>query len=213
MINSELRGYCEEHILPQYDHYDKGHGRAHIDEVVTGAAQLARRYDVDCDMIYAAAIFHDLGLVEGRELHHMTSGRMAREDRFLISFFSASQLETIAQAIEDHRASNPNPPRTIYGEIISSADRRVDIDTIIMRAYYYRSSHLEELGLATIIDEIHRHISAKYGESGYVKIPILTISNGRNLSRLRTLLGDVETFKAYCAEVIARNVELANVEL
>ena len=45
---------------------------------------------------------------------------------------------TIKDAIEDHRASSNHEPRTIYGRIVSTADRTIiDIDNTIRRSYSY----------------------------------------------------------------------------
>ena len=83
-------------------------------------------YDVDKDVLYAAAAFHDTGLVDGREVHHMSSGRIIREDPHLKEWFTPDKIETIAQAAEDHRASSGCEPRSIYGKIVAEADRDIE---------------------------------------------------------------------------------------
>ncbi len=108
-IEPTLYHYLQHSILPQYDHYDKGHNRDHIEEVAAGAFELAENYTVNVNMLYAA------------------------------------------------------------------------------------SQH---------IDVIFKHISEKYGEGGYLKLPILTQQNKESLAHLRALLSHEEAFKAHCAEVI-----------
>ncbi|MBR2544488.1 hypothetical protein IKF04_04315 [Candidatus Saccharibacteria bacterium] len=49
-------------------------------------------------------------------------------------FFEA-EIETMAEAVEDHRASLKGDPRSIYGKIVSSADRNVDVDDMLARSY------------------------------------------------------------------------------
>lgn len=45
----------------------------------------------------------------------------------------------MSEAIEDHRASLEYIPRSIYGKIISSADRNTSIEDILKRTYEYRN--------------------------------------------------------------------------
>ncbi len=202
MINNELQTYCQEQILPQYDNYDRGHNRDHILTVVDGVAEFAQSHDADCDMLYVAAIFHDLGLVHGRETHHLSSAQMLREDHFIQRFFSAEQIDIIAEAIEDHRASSKSAPRSIYGEILSSADRIIDPETIIKRCYFHNIAKYPDGSLDENLDKIYDHIVNKYGENGYLKVPILTRRNALGLSTLRSMLGDEASFRLKCIEVI-----------
>ncbi len=201
-IERRLIEYCQRAILPQYENYDKGHRQEHIEEVAQGAMEIAQGYEINLDMLYTAAIFHDIGLIEGRKYHHLSSARIMSQDSFIQQLFTPEQIVIIAQAIEDHRASCDHEPRSIYGEILSSADRTIDIDTIIIRAYYYRETELERLGIERIIDEIYQHIKEKYGEGGYLRLPILTKRNAASLAELRALLHDETTFKHYALKLI-----------
>ncbi len=204
MITQSLLHYCETQVLPKYDSYDRGHNREHIDQVVGGVLELGPTYDVNLDMLYAAAVFHDLGVVEGRETHHLTSARMLREDIFIADFFTEEQIEVIALAIEDHRASSKNEPRSIYGMVLSSADRIIDPDTIIRRTYFYGLKHYPGLTIEAYLDRIYDHIMEKYAEGGYMKVPILTSKNKEGLDRLRFLASDCNSFKEYCRQLIER---------
>ncbi len=51
------------------------------------------------------------------------------------------EIETVAQAAEDHRASSDHDPRSIYGRIVAEADRLIDPVTIIRRTIQYVLSH------------------------------------------------------------------------
>lgn len=92
---------------------------------------------ISTDMMYAIAAFHDLGLQEDRKTHHLVSGRIVREDERLRKEFTPEQIETMAQAVEDHRASSDHEPRSIYGKIVAEADRLIDKDTILRRTLQY----------------------------------------------------------------------------
>ncbi len=202
-VSKKLKFYLDYTILRRYDSYDKGHNRDHIEEVAEGVLELAVGRNVDCNMLYTAAIFHDLGLCEGRETHHISSARMLREDSFINEFFTSEQVETIAEAIEDHRASAKNPPRSIYGEILSSADRVIDPDKIILRSFYHSEKYHPELTLEGHIDRIYQHIVEKYGEGGYLRVPILTERNRQGLQRLREMITNEEAFKGCIRKVLS----------
>ncbi len=202
MINIELKRYLEQEILPQYDNYDKGHNRDHILEVANGSLELANNREVNLDMVYTAAIFHDIGLCEGRDIHHLASAKMLRSDNFISNYFSATNLEIIAQAIEDHRASSKESPRSIYGEILSSADRIINLDTIILRSFYHSEKHCPHYSTIEHINRIYNHIQDKYGEGGYLKIPILTKRNKEALQHLRAMIVNQDEFKDYCSNLL-----------
>ncbi len=73
MINEALKNYISTAILSQYDNFDKGHDRRHIDHVITESLTLAQAYDVDKNMVYTIAAYHDIGIPRGRKEHHIFS--------------------------------------------------------------------------------------------------------------------------------------------
>lgn len=68
---------------------------------------------MNIDMVYIIAAYHDLGRLVDNETHNIESGKMVREDKFLRENFSAEEVETMAEAVEDHRASLGHEPRSI----------------------------------------------------------------------------------------------------
>ena len=160
-MNAELKKYIESEIIPRYENFDKAHGTDHAKAVIERALELALHYDVDKDMIYAAAAFHDTGLGEGRKNHHLASGRIIREDTRLRQWFSAEQIETIARAAEDHRASLGHEPRCIYGKIIAEADRLIDPETVIRRCVLFGLEHEPELNRAGQFERTYEHLVEK----------------------------------------------------
>lgn len=186
MHDMTLREYIEKEILPRYENYDSAHRLDHIGAVISRSADLAKGYDVDKDMVYAIAAYHDLGICEGRELHHLSSARMMREDRNLSQWFSEGQIETMAQAVEDHRASAKSAPRSIYGRIVAEADREIDADTIVRRTIEYGLSHYPEYDRQEQFNRFKEHIAEKYARGGYIKIWIQEGENARRLEAFRT---------------------------
>ena len=184
-----LREYIEGSILPQYEGYDSAHRLDHIGAVISRSADLAAGLDVDMDMVYAIAAYHDLGICEGRELHHLSSARMMREDDNLRQWFTEEQIEIMAQAVEDHRASAKSAPRSVYGRIVAEADREIDADIIVRRTIEYGLSHYPEYDRAGHFNRFKEHIAEKYARGGYIKI---WIPEGENARRLEAFRSEIE---------------------
>ena len=125
-IPTDLREYIEINILPQYATFDKAHRLNHAKKVIEESMKLAQYYEVEPAMVYTIAAYHDLGLCEGREFHHLISGKILAADEKLRKWFSEAQLQTMKEAVEDHRASNKQAPRSMYGKIVAEADRIIN---------------------------------------------------------------------------------------
>ena len=187
-LTSGLIDYIEAEILPRYDAFDKAHNRKHAITVLVKSLRLAQHYDVSPAMVYTIAAFHDTGLVEGREHHHTASARIIREDKRLKELFTAEEIEIMADAVEDHRASSSKPPRTIYGKIVAEADRIIDSTTIMTRTIQYGLSHYPELSEEGHIERAVAHIKEKYGKGGYLKLWIPESDNAAKLQDFRALI-------------------------
>lgn len=185
-----LKEYIENEIIPRYDNFDAAHQRDHVLTVIDQALTISEGYGLDKDMLYAAAAFHDTGLVAGRKTHHLESGKIIREDPVLPQFFSQEQIETIAQAAEDHRASSDHEPRSVYGRVIAEADRVIDPMTIIRRTIQYGLSNYPEKEKEEQYERMLEHIHEKYAEGGYLKLWIKESPNAQRLEQLREIIRD-----------------------
>lgn len=185
-----MKKYIEQEILPRYDTFDKAHQRDHADYVIRQSLELAQHYDVDLDMVYAIAAYHDTGLAIDRKTHHLESGKILRSDTSLREWFSAEQIETMAQAVEDHRASSDHEPRSIYGKIVAEADRQIDGMTILRRTIQYGISHYPELDKEGHWLRTWEHLQEKYAEGGYLKLWIPESTNAPRLCAFQELLKD-----------------------
>ena len=195
-MNKSLVEFIEGNIIPMYDGFDAGHGREHVNAVVEEALRLAGFYDVNADMVYAAAAYHDTGLIVDRKTHHLESGRIIREDRGLRRWFSEQEIEVIAQAAEDHRASSDHEPRSIYGKIIAEADRQIVPESIILRTVQYGLKHYPELDIEGHWLRTCEHMAEKYDEGGYLKLWIPESRNAEGLARLREIIHDKSRLRA-----------------
>ncbi len=194
-MNSSLKQYIEEKILPRYDAFDAAHQRDHVLKVIAQSAELAQHYDVDTDMVYVIAVYHDLGLEVDRDTHHIESARIIREDKALLKWFLPEQIEIMAEAAEDHRASNEYEPRSIYGKIIAEADRDIDGPTIIRRTIQYGLKHYPTLDKQGHFERFLDHMANKYAKGGYLKLWIPESPNAAKLKEFQTLLKNPETIK------------------
>ena len=195
MIRQELTTYIEQEILPRYDHFDTAHQRNHAEEVIERSLALAEHYDVDNDMVYAIAAYHDTGLCEGRDTHHLVSGRIIREDKRLREWFDESQIEAMAQAAEDHRASSGHEPRSIYGKIVAEADRLISPEKVIRRTIQFGLDHSPELDKEGQYQRFKAHLLEKYSDTGYLRLWIPESDNAVRLEELRKIIRDEAAMK------------------
>ena len=131
-MNEKLMSYIERDIFPKYDRF-YSHGMLHINNVIANMMELAEYYDLDKNMAYAIASFHDLGLGVDRDNHEYESGRLLFSDTTLRDFFSDEQMLIMKEAVEDHRGSRKERPRNFYGECVSDSDRDFDIALLAKR--------------------------------------------------------------------------------
>ncbi len=196
-MNKSLVEYIESTIIPMYDGFDAGHGREHVNAVIAEALRLAGFYDVNADMVYAVAAYHDTGLSVDRNTHHLESGRIIREDRGLRRWFTEQEIEIIAQAAEDHRASSDHEPRTVYGKIVAEADRQIIPESIIVRTVQYGFKHYPELDKEGHWGRLCEHMAEKYDVGGYLKLWIPESRNAEGLTLLRDLIHKKSRLREY----------------
>ena len=189
-MNPSLVEYIESEVIPRYASFDKAHREDHARTVIDRAMAMGEAYDIDRDMLYTAAACHDLGLAVDRKTHHLESGRIIRADSRLLDWFSPEQVETIAQAAEDHRASATAPPRSLYGRLVAEADRLIVPETIIRRTIQFGLSHYPELDKEGHWERTLEHLHEKYAEGGYLHLLIPGSPNEEPLERLRAIIRD-----------------------
>ena len=190
MVNPAIIAYVELEILPRYEHFDAAHQRNHADEVIERSLALAKHYEVDNDMVYTIAAYHDTGLCEGRDTHHLVSGRIIRDDKKLRDWFTEEQIETMAQAAEDHRASSGHEPRSIYGKIVAEADRLISPEKVIRRTIQFTQDHFPNYDKERQFQRFREHLMEKYSDTGYLKLWLPESENAPRLEELRKIIRD-----------------------
>lgn len=206
-IREDIQKFVFDEIVPKYAGFDPAHKEDHALTVIEQAMLLMDRMSAwraaqneetasnwqevpEREMLFIAAACHDLGLVNGRERHHLDSGIIIRNDPRLRQWFTEKDIETIAQAAEDHRASGKSAPRSIYGKIVAEADRVIDGETIIRRTIQFGFTHYPSLDREAHIKRAVEHLREKYGRGGYLKLWIPWSDNATRLNALQEMIAD-----------------------
>lgn len=170
MINNDLRKYIEEHIFSLNNKNDIGHNMEHVLYVIKRSLKFAEEVDnidININMVYVIASYHDVGHHIDAKNHEKVSSEIFLNDVEMKKYFNEEERKIISEAILDHRASGNNEPRSVYGKIVSSADRNTSLDEPLMRTYQYTKKHCPELSIDEMIDRAMKHLIDKYGREGY----------------------------------------------
>lgn len=210
--------YIYEEIVPRYADFDAAHKEDHALTVINQSMKLLDemgpwlssqekpdpqwKVSVDREVLKMAAACHDLGLVNGRDRHHLDSGEIIRADRNLQQWFSPEEIELIAQAAEDHRASGKAEPRSIYGKIVAEADRVIEAETIIRRTIQFGHKHYPDLSREEHMERAVAHLKEKYGRGGYLKLWIPWSDNAARLNALQDTIADDDAIHAEVARIM-----------
>jgi len=209
-VSKKIISYVEANIIPKYQYFDKAHDISHVEKVIKNSMLIAADYDVDASMVYVIAAYHDVGLSEGRDDHEMRSSKILLEDNNLRKWFSSNELGIMAQAIEDHRASNDYKPRSIYGNIVAEADRDIDYISVLTRIAQYSLGFFPEYTEEQHFDRSYMHLIEKYGDYGYIKLWLDTEQNRKNLEELRKKMTSKEKLKKDFIAILRREGFSAN---
>jgi len=207
MVNIELKKYVEEKILPEYEKNEDAHGVEHVQYVIARSFELVKEnsLNLDEDMVYIIAAYHDIGDHIDRENHEKVSAEMMRNDLHLKQFFDDAQLQVIKEAIEDHRASSKEEPRSIYGKIVSSADRNSSIEQCFKRSYFYGKEHTPNASEEELFERAYEVMKKKFGKEGYAKFFFKDAKYEKFLLDIRALLEDKKKYiacqKAYIEKI------------
>lgn len=196
-INDELKKYVEDNILIKYKDNQNGHGIGHINYVIDRSIKFASTIeDINFDMVYVVASYHDLGHSITPDNHEVVSAQMLVEDLNLKKYFSEEEIIIMKEAIEDHRASSNSVPRNIYGKIVSSADRNTSVEEVLRRSYLYRINKRSYKSLEEVIEECRLHLSNKFGRGGYAQEKMYFDDKDYRdfLEELDSLLNDKDAF-------------------
>lgn len=205
-INKDLKKYVEENILPEYALNDEGHNENHVKLVLDRAFELAENHDVDYDMIYLIVCYHDIACHINREKHEVLSAERLLKDNNLKRFFKDEQIQIMKEAVEDHRASLDYVPRNIYGKILSSADRKVDIFDYMKTSMFFHKKKFPNATEDEMIEHSYKHAIKKFGKNGYAvtKFYIEDKKYQSFLDEIQGLIEDKEEYIKRAKEVLKK---------
>ena len=194
-INSDLKDYIEKNIFPEYSKNEPAHNIDHIKYVITRSFKFAYTLpNINYNMVYTIAAYHDIGHHIDSKKHEIISGKIMSKDENLKEFFSEEELKIIKEAIEDHRASAEHEPRSIYGKIVSTADRNNTVEACLRRSYTYGKKLEPDSTDEELFERAYKHLKMKFGENGYAKFFFKDEEYENFLKEIRELLLDKEKF-------------------
>ena len=205
-INNELKTYIEENVFPEYDKNESGHGINHIKDVIKRSFELVKenKLEVNMDMVYVIAAYHDIGHHIDSKTHEIVSADIMSKDKNLSKFFNKEELKTIKEAIEDHRASAKDDPRSIYGRIVSSADRNNKVEDCLRRTYTYGKKLNPNATDEELFLRAYDVLQNKFGEDGYAKFYFKDSRYEKFLKEIRELLKDKDKYISTQREYIKK---------
>ena len=182
-VKPRIVSYIKKEIFPRYQG-NGGHNDEHILQVISRSLNFAEQinngaiktddftgcpsHEINFDMCYVIAAFHDLGRLVDDGTHERISAEILLADQALPKFFTQEEIKIMAEAVEDHRASSEHDPRSVYGKIVSSADRDINVDVILDHCYKNVYQLYPEETKDEIIERCRQVLREKYGgKAGY----------------------------------------------
>ncbi len=200
-VKKELKEYIEKNIFPKYEPNDKAHGIIHILEVIRRSFALndTLKLNLDKNMVYTIAACHDVGKYINSDIHEKIAAEEFIKDENMKAFFDDEKRNVIKEAIEDHRSSKEDTPRSKYGKLISSADRNTRIEIVFIRSFFVAKAKMPEYNIEEYLDYTIKRLSKRYSEENpenmFYEDEIYRIF----LKDMRQLLkNEIEFKKLYC---------------
>lgn len=200
-VDKNLKEYIRLNIFGEYAVNDQAHGIVHIMEVIRRCFALNDTFKLNLDknMIYAIAAYHDLGKHENHEIHEKIAASKFYSDENMKKFFSDDERLVMKEAIEDHRSSASDNPRSVYGKLISSADRNTTIDMVFIRSFFVAQERMPEDNIEEYLDYTIKRLSKRYSEENPENMFYEDQTYQEFLKDMRAILKSEEEFKnRYC---------------
>jgi len=165
-VDPKLKMFINEVIFPEYSKNDKGHGMGHIIEVIRRSFALneTKKLGLNDNMMFAIAACHDWGKyneTEDKTHNIIAAENFMAEDRFKI-FFNDDERMIIKEAIEDHKSSVKTEIRSVYGKLVSSADRNTTIDMVFIRSFFVAHKKNPDMIIEDYLDATIKRLSKRY---------------------------------------------------
>ena len=193
-VNPELKKYIESNIFPEYEKNDQGHGILHIREVIRRGFALnsTLKLGLDENMIYAITACHDVGKYIDHENHNLIAAKIFIENEDMKKFFTDEQRN-------DHRSSLEDVPRSIYGKLVSSADRNTRIEIVFIRSFFVGKWRTPDENVEDFLDFTFKRLTKRYSKEKPENMFLEDETYKTFLKDMRNLLKNEVRFKnRYC---------------
>lgn len=196
-IEEEIN-YVEDKVLPLYDTNIGGHGRDHILTVIMRSFEIKKEFDLSLKnkLILIIAAYHDIGYKKDPDNHEQVSSEMFLADKEIQKFLEPDEVQIVAEAIVDHRASLEYEARSEYGKLVSSADRETSVENMLKRSFLYQADkHADENPtIEQVIEYSFKKLTKKFGKDGYAKMYFPDKKYTEYLKEMQKLLENKEKF-------------------
>ena len=198
-IEEEIN-YVEDKVLPLYDTNIGGHGRDHILTVIMRSFEIKKEFDLSLKnkLILIIAAYHDIGYKKDPDNHEQVSSEMFLADKEIQKFLEPDEVQIVAEAIVDHRASLEYEARSEYGKLVSSADRETSVENMLKRSFLYQADkHADENPtIEQVIEYSFKKLTKKFGKDGYAKMYFPDKKYTEYLKEMQELLENKDKFIA-----------------
>ena len=202
-VDSKLRSYVEENVFPLWELNDKGHGPIHRTEVIRRIFALNETFHLKLNpnMLFVIASYHDVGKYIDHKRHHLIAAEKFMEDVGMKRFFNDDERVIMKEAMEDHRSSKEDEPRSVYGKLISSADRNTTIEMVFIRSFFVAKDRMPDMNINEYLDYTVNRLRKRYGEENPENMFFEDEVYKIFLNDMRNLLKDEDEFKRRYCEV------------
>ena len=198
-IEEEIN-YVEDKVLPLYDTNIGGHGRDHILTVIMRSFEIKKEFDLSLKnkLILIIAAYHDIGYKKDPDNHEQVSSEMFLADKEIQKFLEPDEVQIVAEAIVDHRASLEYEARSEYGKLVSSADRETSVENMLKRSFLYQADKhaAENPTIEQVIEYSFKKLTKKFGKDGYAKMYFPDKKYTEYLKKMQELLENKDKFIA-----------------
>ena len=160
----EFKKEVRDFYKPFYANGDAAHLIDHADSVCNLALKINREYSPK--LVILASYIHDIFNATNRKEHNTLAYRYVKDisDNFLKDL-NEEELELVAHAVLEHRASFKGKFFSKLSAIISSADRGLpDVEQTVIRSMRYNDANAQD---------VYEHMLDKYSTKGYAKYPTI----------------------------------------
>jgi uncharacterized protein len=189
-----------------YHGAESAHDFDHVLRVLALAEKLARAEGADVEIVYTAALLHDIARADedttGGDHAQMAAERA--QEILRVRGVAPAKIDAIAHAIESHRFRTNAPPQTIEAQVLFDADKLDSIGAIgVARAYQVSGALNQRLWSEVSPDALATRHQRNSNHSAYAEF-IVKLSKVRERLFTATARKIADERHAFMVEFFAR---------